>query len=76
MTPRSTVKMRFAAVFWPRARASSRSAAATLEALAYFLQPFDPTIAAPGPSFDEKKIVILCNVTSSSLAEFPRSNAI
>jgi len=40
-------------------------------ALAYFLQPFEPTIAPPGPSLDDKKIVILCNVTSGSLAEFP-----
>jgi hypothetical protein len=39
--------------------------------LAYFLQPFEPTIAPPGPSLENKKVVILCNVSSSSLAEFP-----
>jgi hypothetical protein len=40
-------------------------------ALAYFLQPFDPTIEPKGPPLTEKKVVILCNVTSGALAEFP-----
>ena len=40
-------------------------------ALAYFLQPFDPTIEPRGPALTEKKVVILCNVTSGALAEFP-----
>lgn len=39
--------------------------------LAYFLQPFDPTIEPKGPSLEEKKVVILCNVSSSALSEFP-----
>jgi hypothetical protein len=39
--------------------------------LVYFLQPFDPMIEPPGPTLEEKKVVILCNVTSGALAEFP-----
>jgi hypothetical protein len=39
--------------------------------LVYFLQPFDPTIEPKGPSLEEKKVVVLCNVTSGALAEFP-----
>jgi hypothetical protein len=37
----------------------------------YFLQPFEATIPPPGPRLDEKKVVILCNVTASALAEYP-----
>jgi len=40
-------------------------------ALAFFLQPFDPTIPAPGPSLANKKVVIQCYATSSALGEFP-----
>ncbi len=40
-------------------------------ALAYFLQPFEPSIPAPGPPLTNKKVVILCYATSGALAEFP-----
>ena len=41
--------------------------------LAYFLQPFESTIPVPegAPSLEGKKIVILCNVTSGAVAEYP-----
>lgn len=37
----------------------------------YFLQPFEPTIPAPGPNLWKKKVVILCYATSGALGEFP-----
>jgi len=37
----------------------------------YFLQPFEPTIPAPGPSLQGKKVVVLTHATSGSQAEFP-----
>ena len=41
--------------------------------LAYFLQPFESTIPPPegAPSLEGKKVVILCNVTSAAVAEYP-----
>jgi hypothetical protein len=39
--------------------------------LFYFLQPFEPTIAPPGPSLQGKKVVVLVHATSGSQAEFP-----
>jgi hypothetical protein len=40
-------------------------------ALAYFLQPFEPTIDAPGPSLKGKKVVILCHATTGTMSDFP-----
>jgi hypothetical protein len=40
-------------------------------ALVFFLQPENPSIEAPGPSLEEKKVVILCNVSANALGEFP-----
>jgi hypothetical protein len=37
----------------------------------YFLQPFEPTIPAPGPSLKGKKVVVLTHATAGSQAEFP-----
>jgi hypothetical protein len=39
--------------------------------LFYFLQPFEPTIPAPGPSLKGKKVVVLTHATAASQAEFP-----
>ena len=36
----------------------------------YFLQPFEPTLPAPGPSLKSKKVVILTHVADNSLGEF------
>jgi hypothetical protein len=39
--------------------------------LFYFLQPFEPTIAPPGPSLQKKKVVVLTHATAGTQAEFP-----
>jgi hypothetical protein len=39
--------------------------------LFYFLQPFEPTIPAPGPSLKGKKVVVLSHATAGSQGEFP-----
>jgi hypothetical protein len=39
-------------------------------ALFYFLQPFEPTIAAPGPSLKGKKVVVLCQAAAGTRADF------
>lgn len=40
-------------------------------ALAYFLQPNESSIDAPGPSLKGKKVVILCHATTGTMADFP-----
>jgi hypothetical protein len=37
----------------------------------YFLQPFEPTIAPPGPNLKGKRVVILTHAVSGTLADFP-----
>ncbi len=71
MTPRLTPKAQFAAVLVVASVGLIAISGCDPRTLAYFLQPFDPTIAPKGPSLTEKKVVILCNVTSGALAEFP-----
>ncbi len=39
--------------------------------LFYFLQPFEPTIPAPGPSLKNKKVVVMTTADSTTLANFP-----
>ena len=38
--------------------------------LLYFLQPFEPTIPAPGPSLKGKKVVVLTHVSSGAGADY------
>jgi hypothetical protein len=71
MTPRSPVILRLAAVVLVASASLITTSGCDPRSLAYFLQPFDPTIEPKGPSLEEKKVVILCNVTSSALSEFP-----
>jgi hypothetical protein len=71
MTPRFTVKAQLVALFVTAGVGLVAISGCDPRSIAYFLQPFDPTIAAPGPSLNEKKVVIVCNVTSGALAEFP-----
>ena len=71
MTPRSLAIVRLAAIILVASASLVATTGCDPRSLAYFLQPFDPTIEPKGPSLLEKKVVILCNVTSSSLAEFP-----
>jgi hypothetical protein len=70
MTPRSLTKRQLVALVLFGASLIPASGCDP-RALAYFLQPFDSTIVPKGPRLDDKKVVILCNVTSSALAEFP-----
>ena len=67
MTPRSRVKMQFAAVILVAGGLIATSGCDP-RSLAYFLQPFESTIPPPkgAPSLEEKKVVILCNVTSAA----------
>ncbi|WP_337176342.1 hypothetical protein [Paludisphaera sp.] len=39
--------------------------------LFYFLQPYESTIPAPGPSLKNKKVVVLSAADSATLAQFP-----
>jgi hypothetical protein len=71
MTPRSMFMLRLAAVIFLASASLIAVTGCDPRALAYFLQPFDPTIEPKGPLLEEKKVVILCNVTSGALAEFP-----
>ena len=71
MTPRSMFMLRLAAVILLASASLIAVTGCDPRALAYFLQPFDPTIEPKGPPLTEKKVVILCNVTSGALAEFP-----
>lgn len=37
----------------------------------YFIQPFDPKVAAPGPNLREKRVVIICKAVPGSLYDYP-----
>jgi hypothetical protein len=69
----------------PRPHARTRQAAAALlvalvglfsltgcdpRTLMYFLQPFEPTIPAPGPSLQGKKVVVVTHAVSSAMGEY------
>ena len=69
----------------PRPNARTRRAAASLflvatglisiagcdpRTLFYFLQPNEPTVPAPGPKLDGKRIVLVTNTVSGSLGEY------
>jgi hypothetical protein len=71
MTPRSLAMMRFAAVILVASASLVATTGCDPRSLAYFLQPFDPMIEPKGPSLLEKKVVVLCSVTSGAIGEFP-----
>jgi hypothetical protein len=71
MTHRSWVKARFAAIVLVAGATLIPTAGCDPRSLLYFLQPDDPTIEPKGPSFEDKKVIILCNVTSSATSLFP-----
>ena len=69
----------------PRPNAGTRRAAASLmlvatgllsiagcdpRTLMYFLQPNEPTVPAPGPKLDGKRVVLITNAVSGSLGEY------
>src|SRR3954449_9221028 len=71
MTPRPNARMR-------RAALATCLAAATLLALPgcdprtlfYFLQPFEPTVPAPGPSLKGKRVAVLAHAVSGTYSDF------
>ncbi len=71
MTPRTMTRMR---------RLSAHAVAFALlltlagcdpRTLMYFLQPYEPTIPAPGPSLKGKKVVVLTAADAGTLSRFP-----
>jgi hypothetical protein len=71
MTHRSWVMARFAAIVLVASATLLATAGCDPRSFLYFLQPDDPTIEPKGPSLEEKKVVILCNVTSMAISQFP-----
>jgi hypothetical protein len=73
MTPRVRARIQIAAVAVLVAGGLIAVSGCDPRTLAYFLQPFESTIPPPegSPSLEGKKVVILCNVTSGAVAEFP-----
>jgi len=73
MTPRSlaNAKVRLAIVTLLASGTLIAISGCDPRTLAYFLQPFEPTIPAPcETSFQGKKVVILCHATSGAMGEF------
>jgi len=70
MTPRTKTRMRCAALA-AAILGSSLLTGCDPRQMMYFLQPFSPTIPAPGPSLKGKKVVVLTHATASTQAEFP-----
>lgn len=71
MPPRFQVKMRRLAASALLAAGLVAMVGCDPRPLFYFLQPFEPTIPAPGPSLKGKKVVVLAHATAGSQAEFP-----
>lgn len=71
MALRSRLKVRLAAVVLLASGSLITIGGCDPRTLFFFLQPDDPAIEAPGPSLEEKKVVILCNVSANALGDFP-----
>jgi hypothetical protein len=70
-TPRKTARTRRAAALLLFGAIGLTSlAGCDPRTLFYFLQPFDPTIAAPGPSLKGKRVVVVTHAVSSALGEY------
>src|SRR3954462_6632351 len=75
MTPRPHAWTRRAALAITLAAASLLSLpGCNPMTLFYFLQPFDPTIPAPGPSLKGKKVVVLVHVDPGAGTDFTDLN--
>ncbi len=71
MTPRALARMRYVAALFLVVGSSVSLLGCDPRAAFYFLQPFEPMVAPPGPSLENKKIVVLTHATSGSQVEFP-----
>ena len=71
MAPRSLVWMRRLGVLLLLVGGSVALVGCDPRPLFYFLQPYSPTIPAPGPDLKGKKVVVLTHATSGSQVEFP-----
>lgn len=71
MTPGTRTKLRHAAVSLVMVGGLVALVGCDPRPFFFFLQPFDPTIQPPGPSLQNKKVVVLTHATSGSQAEFP-----
>jgi len=71
MTLRTLARMRHAAALILLVGSSVALVGCDPRAAFYFLQPNSPTIAAPGPNLQGKKVVVLTHATAGSQAEFP-----
>lgn len=70
-TPRMTARTRHAAALVVFMAVGLTSlAGCDPRTLVYFLQPWDPTIPAPGPSLKGKKVVVVGHAVSSAQGEF------
>ena len=71
MTPRPHARTRRAVALLALAAAGLLSlTGCDPRTLIYFLQPFEPTISAPGPSLKGKKVVVLTHAASGAGTEF------
>ena len=71
MTPRPHARTRRSAALLMLAAAGLFSlAGCDPRTLFYFLQPNEPTISAPGPKLDGKKVVVVAHAVSNALGEF------
>jgi hypothetical protein len=71
MNPRTMTRMRRAAVLTTALVGLFTMTGCDPRPFFYFLQPFEPTIPAPGPSLKGKKVVVLTHVTATTQAHFP-----
>ncbi|QEH36442.1 hypothetical protein OJF2_50060 [Aquisphaera giovannonii] len=71
MTPRTLETLRRVAAAVVLAGGLASAVGCDPRPFFYFLQPFEPTIPAPGPSLANKKVVVLAHGTSQSQSEFP-----
>jgi hypothetical protein len=71
MAPRSLAWMRRLAVLLLVVGGSVALVGCDPRPFFYFLQPYGPTIPAPGPDLKGKKVVVLTHATSGSQTEFP-----
>ena len=71
MAPRTLVRMRHTAAMVLLVGSAVALVGCDPRAAFYFLQPNGPTIAAPGPKLEGKKVVVLVHATAGSQSEFP-----